>query len=206
MAVSPSPEFRDEDTIYVDVFHGGAIVRLEALAGATGVNAAGALQPASVSSMMCRVSRNIVNAINGRPTGGLEFSWFAALTSVTILEPNQYLYGRLVDVIWTHPSLSETDLDIIELICGSHHFDGSEGHLALCRQARHYDQVGRPPKLKSEDYWMVRYSIGMVFKHRRFQYEPHKQLANDDRYVGVIYGYDHSCSQSEEWKENMVSP
>ena len=175
-----SPDFSG-DVIYVDVFHGGAPVRHDGLANSTGEDAAamGALQPATVSSMMCRVSRNIVNAINGRPASGLELSWFAALTSVTILEPNDYLYGRLCDVIWTHPSLSETDLDIIELISGSHDFDGSDDHLESCRQARHYDQVGRPPKLKSEDYWMVRFSVGQIFNHRLFQYA-HYRATNQD--------------------------
>jgi hypothetical protein len=154
--------------------------------------------------MMCRVSRNIVNAINGRPTNGLELLWFAALSSVTILDPDNYLFGRLCDVIRTHPSLSETDLDIIEGTCGSQQFEGSDDHMEFCRQERYYDQVGRPPRLKSEDYWMVRFSIGQVFTHGMFQYDPFI-FTLTARYVGVIHGYDVTCRQSESWKENMVN-
>jgi Transglutaminase-like superfamily len=170
VAVSSSPEFRDGDIFHVDVFNGGTIHRDANLTGPNIVaSAASAFRPGSVSSMMCRVSRNIVNAINGRPTTGLELSWFAALSSVTILDPDNYLFARLCDVIRTHPSLNETDLDIIEGACGSQQFEGSDDHMEFCRQERYYDQVGRPPRLKSEDYWMVRFSIGQVFTHRMFK-------------------------------------
>jgi hypothetical protein len=100
---------------------------------------------------------------------GLELSWFAALSSVTILEPDDYLFGRLCDVIRTHPSLSQTDVDIIEAACTTGWFEGSDDHKEFCRQARHYDETGRPPRLKSEDFWMARFGLGQIFEHRLFQ-------------------------------------
>lgn len=166
-----------------------------------------ALRPASVHSMMCRVSRNIVNAVSRRPANGLELAWFAALTSLSILEPDQYLFGRLCDFIHLNQSFVETDISMIESICDKEEVDNFEEHLAFCRKVRSFDEHGPHTKRKTRDYSMVRYSVGHIFKHRAFQYTSHKGFSVTDlRYVGVIFGYDNFCDQSDSWKENMVVP
>lgn len=128
------------------------------------------LKPATVGSVVCRVARNIVNSINRRPTNGLELPWFAALSALTILESDYYLYGRLCDFIRTTPSLCDTDIDILEHACMYPAIDQHEDHLKFCELARYYDRVGRNPKKRTSDDASVRFKVGQIFKHRLFQF------------------------------------
>lgn len=130
-----------------------------------------ALRPASVRSMMYRVARNIVNAVARRPSNDIELPWFAALTCLSILEPDEHLSGRLCDFIRAHPSFVETDLATMESICSSNEIDGSEDHVDFCRKTRVLDEQGPRRKRKTHQFTMVQYSVGHVFKHRVFQYQ-----------------------------------
>lgn len=154
--------------------------------------------------MMCRVAGNIINSINRRPTNGLELPLLAALSALTILKSDHYLYGRLCDFIRNTPSLCDTDIDTIEQACIHPAVDQYEDHLEFCRFARHHDKAGRPPKSRASEYSSVMFSIGQIFKHRLFQFDKYVSSADGYRYVGVIYGYDNHCNQSVAWKENMV--
>ena len=131
----------------------------------------GALRPASVHSMMCRVARNINNVLIRRPANGLELPWYAVLSSLSILEPDNRLNGTTCDFIRSSPHLCDTDIDIIDRACESKEIDGYEEHRQFCQIARHYDGVGSQQRRKSLEYSMVRFSIGQVFKHRLLQYK-----------------------------------
>ena len=162
-----------EQTFFLDVFNGGTFLTYGDLGhplSQGGPLPRGILRPAGVVAMMCRVARNIINSINRRPTNGLELPWFAALSALTILESNFYLYGRLCDFVRATPSLCDTDIDIIEEACMYQAVVESVDHLEFCRLARYYDIVGRPPKRRAAEYSSVKFRIGQIFKHRLFQF------------------------------------
>ena len=167
-------DFTSANTYFVDVFTGGTLLSYEQLyhpAAQLTTIGPGALRPASVPSMMCRVARNIINAVNRRPANGLELAWFAALSSLSILDPDRYLRGRICDFIRSSPSLCVTDIDVVEALCESEAIDGYGEHREFCQRVRQLDTEGVPPKRKSSTYSMVRFSIGQVFTHRLFQYD-----------------------------------
>jgi len=208
VAVSSSLSFTMEQTFFLDVFNQGTILTYDELSSPLSQGGSlplSILRPAGVCSMMCRVAGNIINSINREPTtNGLQLPWLAALSAITILESDHYLYRRLCDFIRNTPSLCDTDIDIIEQAC-IHPAVGQFGdRLEFCRLARHQDTVGRLPKRRASEYSSVRFTIGQIFKHRLFQFDPYVNSVNGHRYVGVIYGYDNHCNQSVAWKENMV--
>jgi hypothetical protein len=179
VAVSSSPTFATSDTLFVDVFNTGTVLSHEQLhhpLEGFGTVGTAETRPASPESMMFRVARNIINAFNRRPASGLELPWFAALSVLTILEPNLNLGDRVCDFIRSHPSLCDTDLDTIELLCRSRQIDGYEieDHMEFCRLTRQHDTVGPPQKRRWEDYAAVKHNIGKVFKHRLFRYAYHR--------------------------------
>jgi hypothetical protein len=177
VAVSESSHFPSEQVFYVDVFNQGSILAY-GRSEQTGAGI-GTLPPASVSSMMCRVAGNVINAINRRPTSGLELPWFAALSTLAALEEDNYLLGRVCDFIRATPFLNETDLDVVEEACEDTEMDGWQAHAEFCRQMRNYDEVGRPPKRKSSEYAMVRFDIGQVFKHRLYRFVVYVTMPDD---------------------------
>jgi F-box protein 21 len=179
VAVSSSLDFTMEQTFFLDVFNGGTVFTYEELSDPLSQGELllrGTLRPAGVGAMMSRVARNIVNSINRRPTKGLELPWFAALSALTILEPDYYLYGRLCDFIRTTPSLCDTDIDIIEQACMNPLVDQHDDHMEFCRLARYYDKVGRPPKSRGSEDHSVQFKVGQIFKHRLFQFNASKDL------------------------------
>lgn len=176
MAVSTSPTFTPSDTFFVDVFHDGTILSHQQLSNPFGGFASVGIvetQPASLKSMMFRVARNIINAFNRRPSSGLELPWFAALSVLTIITPNLNLGDKVCNFIRNHPSLCDTDIDAIELACGSREIDDYEDHMDFCRIARQHDVTGPPQKRKTGEYATVQYSVGQIFKHRLFWYPYH---------------------------------
>lgn len=208
VAVSSSSDFPIEQTFFLDVFNGGTIRTYGDLSDPLsqgGPLPRGMLRPAGVVAMMRRVAHNIIHSINQRPANGLELPWFAALSALTILESDFYLYGRLCDFVRATPSLCDTDIDTIEQACMYPAVDEYEDHLEFCRLARYYDTVGPPPKKRTHEYSSVKFRIGQIFKHRLFEFSAPVFARSDfDRYVGVIYGFDNRCNQSDAWKENMV--
>lgn len=169
-----SGTFTSSDTFFVDVFNGGrqlSYTELSQPADIAGALGHEALRPASVRSMMYRVARNIVNAVARRPSHGIELPWFAALTCLSILEPDEHLRGRLCDFIRAHQSFVETDLATMESISSSNEIDGSEDHVEFCRKTRILDEQGPRSKRKTYQFLTVQYSVGQVFKHLVFQYQ-----------------------------------
>jgi len=170
VAVYPSER---SPPFYVDVFNQGTILSREELrarlGGMADIYGSDAFNSASVSSMLSRVARNIINAINRRPNSGVELPWFAALSCLTLLDPDNYIFGRLCDFVRDSPSLVETELRAVEIACETFRIDGYLHHMAFCSQIRQWDDLGRPPKRRSFAFALVQYRIGQVFRHRVFQ-------------------------------------
>ena len=82
MAIFPASD--STDSFYIDVWNGGRILSKRELCKGLGewqnMHQSEVLSPASVPSMLSRISRNILNAINRRPNGGMELAWPSAIS------------------------------------------------------------------------------------------------------------------------------
>jgi F-box protein 21 len=212
------PANAPHETMYVDPFQSTEEVSVEDLlkelkqmgtATTTHATYLGATAP---PEMVLRTGRNILNSVQHLNTqaGGfgtrsrlavpdVDNAFYAALWgSIMIGDNNEVAYRRrrnyLQHIIQHFESHNPNDVSLVEKYIMPL-FEGHEEHEQLrdiVRATKGTDMMPKTSKRRTPEIAHdVKYKIGQVFRHKRYQYE------------GVITGWDVKCSASEDWIVQM---
>ncbi|MCJ1314279.1 hypothetical protein MMC25_007959 [Agyrium rufum] len=167
------------------------------------------LRPAKAVELLFRASLNIKHSaqiisrhIGGHPPSNIRNSlygafWASLLLSQLVGNPNTMVYPIDRDdhimmirrLIYEHfePDLFTYRHFLSSLLVSANGSSNSE-----VRQAILADELPRTPKLRGlEKTTKVRYSIGQIFRHKRYGY------------VAAIIGWDSECKENEAWINQM---
>ncbi|KAG8529261.1 uncharacterized protein KY384_005896 [Bacidia gigantensis] len=199
--------------IYLDPFRSNEEVPLETLEsqlismGVPSNDHERLLSPASTADIVSRCARNIITSVQTLPRSpaadsvkpGVEVSFYAALWALLLLPSGNENEVSMMQQAWYLPRVLRlvagqyaTDTWLVEkhLVPKIEQFGSSTAQ--TLRDIRATADARKPKKARdSQATRNVRYRIGHVFRHKRYQY------------YAIIYGWDATCSAEEDWMVQM---
>ena len=159
------------------------------------------LREATPREITIRCARNIHNShgqgpfqsfdeINGKAARYGAF-WALVLLATHVLHLRQNLSALMQDFT----EQFSYDVPLVERYLLPHvrHLPEHAEYPSTCRAIRIADATPKTPKPRSRANAKVKYKVGQVFRHRRYNY------------VAVVTGWDNSCNAAEEWiQRNQV--
>lgn len=202
-------ETEEEDPMYLDPFRGGRETPVLDLRnqltflGAPSTHQPALLGDSPTSDIILRCGKNILNSVYSMPHSSshttpvdLVSAKYAALWSIMLLSGD----ARRMDLRHQLPLLMEmfatdfpSDIFLVEQYIVPL-FDGLFEHehiLESLHVMRAVDEIPKQVRKRSAGNKHIRYRVGQVFRHRRYQYR------------AIITGWDSECGAGEQWMRRM---
>ncbi|KAJ5624720.1 hypothetical protein N7510_001029 [Penicillium lagena] len=202
-------ETEEEEPMYLDPFRGARETPVLDLRnqltflGAPSTHQPALLGDSPTSDIILRCGKNILNSVYSMPNSNshttpvdMVSAKYAALWSIMLLSGD----ARRMDLRHQLPLLMEmfatdfpSDIFLVEQYIVPL-FDGLFEHehiLESLHVMRAVDEIPKQVRKRSAGNKHIRYRVGQVFRHRRYQYR------------AIITGWDSECGAGEQWMRRM---